>query len=127
MVVEASPSEEPTSLNEVDLWVLVPDTPQVSGRSVARGPVSLGPSVSPGLAEDIELSSGPLPVDAPLVVDPLPEERPSRGEAAVRRTGRVYAGQHSNRYLPWAVGEIERAGTGGFVSNSVSALFRPWN
>ncbi|XP_073668080.1 uncharacterized protein [Paramisgurnus dabryanus] len=134
-VVEAPPLEESTFAEEVDLWVSVPEVQPMSDRRIVQGPVLGVPSVSSecvGHSEGVvPVSSelpGVMPVTEPVVVDPLLESQSSAGDAMVRHTGRVNAGQHSNRYhLPRAAGELVREGTRGPMSNSVSALFRPWH
>lgn len=110
------------------------ETPQLGGRPVMQNPASLGPAAPQGAVEAINPvalgaygPSGVKPVTS-SVVEPLPVEQNSSSDVSVRCTGRVNACQHSNRYhLPQAVGEVVGPGTGASVSNSVSALFRPWN
>lgn len=118
--------------DDVDLVVLVPETP-----CVARG------SGFPALADSVE---DQLPVGLPPVVAVREESggldvRPivrgavgsssSQGDRVVapRRTGRAGAGQHSNLYhLPRTVGEIgSRAAIGvEAIADDTSVLFRPW-
>lgn len=129
-VVEAPPLEESSSLDEMDLWALVPKTPQVGGRPVTQDLVSSAPSAMQRIAESTEPillgaagQSGVKPATS-LVVEPLPADEPNPGAGPVRRTGRANAGQHPNHYhLPRAVGEVVQPRA--TVSNSVSALFRP--
>ncbi|XP_043099306.1 uncharacterized protein LOC122348107 [Puntigrus tetrazona] len=137
-VVEAPPVEESSSVDEVDLWVVVPEPPQLGGGPVMQNPASLDPAVSlrPAAQQDAveggtldalgaSGQSGLRPRTSSLG-EPLLVEQPTASEVSVRRTGRANAGLHSNRYhLPRAVGGMVESGAS--VLNSVSALFRPWN
>lgn len=111
-VIPAGGHVVPSVVSEV---VVVPlqTSPQLSGTSVdsGRGPVN---SFESGV--DVH----PLPVGVPVSV----EEREG-GDISLRRTGRVTAGRHPNPYhLPCTAGVSLFAPS---VSNSVTAIFRPWN
>lgn len=134
-VVEVPPSEG-SPLEEVDLWVLVPGTPQGVGGLTLRDPVPSPALVTRCLTENIDsiapAAPGPpgvVPPDLESVREPSPVDQPGNSGLALRRTRRVNAGHHSNRHhLPHAV----EAGRGGVsmvapASNAVSALFRPWH
>ncbi|XP_039511286.1 uncharacterized protein LOC120466751 [Pimephales promelas] len=135
LVIESVPSEESPS-DEVDLWVLVPETPQAVGGLAPRDPVSLAGQAPRWLTENIDPTAlaapgqpGVAPLDPELVMEPLTVAQPGNSEIALRRTGRANAGHHSNRHhLPRAA-EVVRGGASmvSSVSNSVSALFRPWH
>ncbi|KAL1258000.1 hypothetical protein QQF64_011244 [Cirrhinus molitorella] len=126
--------EESSSLDEMDLWVLVPETLQVSGRPVTPNSVVLNPSVSAGLVGDRESVaiaasdlSGMIPGQLQLLLVGSVDQI-NHSEVVVRRSRRVNAGQHSNRHhLPRTAGEAVGVRPGESVSHSVSALFRPWN
>ncbi|ROJ26385.1 hypothetical protein DPX16_12547 [Anabarilius grahami] len=85
-----------------------------------RGALDLAtsePVSSSGELEVVEVS--PAPVSSPWGAGP-PEARGT----SVRRTGRVTAGYHSNPHHLPCTGRVVPSTS---ASNSVSAIFRPWN
>ncbi|KAG1956922.1 interleukin-1 receptor accessory protein-like 1-A [Pimephales promelas] len=125
LVIESVPSEESPS-DEVDLWVLVPETPQAVGGLAPRDPVSLAGQAPRWLTENIDPTAlaapgqpGVAPLDPELVMEPLTVAQPGNSEIALRRTGRANAGHHSNRHhLPRAA-EVEEFRPPGYVSSSL--------
>ncbi|XP_056314361.1 retrovirus-related Pol polyprotein from transposon 412 [Danio aesculapii] len=101
-----------------DLLVLVPETPELRGRSRSQGAVPPVPRVVD------EVLEGPATVGT-LQPEVVPADPVRAAETVVRRTGRSTAGQHSNLHpLPRAVG----IGTvSSIVSNSFGTFFRPWS
>lgn len=110
---------------EGDLFVLVPETPQVHSRP---GPCRIAPPVS--------LTLGDLPpgeigrwLDSPEVgieLQPVTHLSDSQltSQSVVRRTERRTAGQHSNvHHLPRPVS----VGTVSSIAGRTDVLFRPWD
>ncbi|KAK2852306.1 hypothetical protein Q7C36_007507 [Tachysurus vachellii] len=120
VVEPVQPREE--EMDEGDLFVLVPETPQVSSRQAPWGMVQSEPQ---GSGEDQESEEIPEAGEnvQPAVNLPLPSA--SVGESVVRRTGRSTAGQHSNvHHLPRSLGP----GTvSSIVGSTTVALLRPWD
>ncbi len=129
--------QEYEEADDVDLVALVSETPRAIQGMGSR---DVGRSVQPEVQEL-------LPAGLPLVGTVLVEseewgvglivresEAPPgpHNERVVtpRRSGRAGAGQHSNLHrLPRAVGEVMNSVTDNceIVSNTISALFRPWS
>ncbi len=87
-----------------------------------------GMGIGGGLDRAIHL--GNVEVSRGLPPEPSFGDLPQENEAALRRSRRPTAGQYSNvNCLPRSVGEaVVCVGTPtGVVSNSVIALFRPWD
>lgn len=109
-----------------DLFVLVPETPQVRSRSRPQDIVPSLPQTSGDLqaVEICRVTEGTaVEVGLPPVV--VPSNSLEVGEVMARRTGRRTAGQHSNRHhLPRPVGT---GSVSSIVSSTVGTLFRPWN
>lgn len=123
-----SPLED--EVDDVDLMVLVPETPQPAQILAPEGLGHLAPFDSTN-----ELLLGSRGHSNPPTVEPevplvLPSGSMGDGSVATRRTGRTTAGQHSNmHHLPRTVRGTEReVGVPiGPVSRAISALFRPWD
>ena len=131
------PDEQPSEdelPHDGDLFVLrreiSPPAAPVQTATVTRTtPQSLPPQVAPvptvpGPCTDHVAGAPSTHIDLP------PVTYPNAGEAAVRRSVRSTAGQHSNiNHLPRPAGDLVRgaANSSGPTSNAVSALFRPWN
>lgn len=101
-VVEVPPSEG-SPFEEVDLWVLVPETPQGVGGLTLRDPVPSPALVPRCLTENIDSTApaapGPPGVVSPdleSVREPSPVDQPGNSGLALRRTRRANAGHHSN-------------------------------
>lgn len=120
LVEPVRPREE--ELDEGDLFVLVPETPQAS---VMQTPWGITQSVPRGSVEAQGVKEIP---EAEVSVQPVtgpPSDSAVTGESVVRRTGRSTAGQHSNVY------HLPRSLVPGTVSSVVGstavAWFRPWD
>ncbi len=114
-------------VDEVDLWVVLPEL-QVGDASVPVEKPTSGVGRCDGLDGAIHLDN--VEVSLGLPPDPSFGDLPQEKEAALWRSRRPTSGQHSNvNYLPRTVGEaVFDFGTPtGVVSNSVMALFRPWD
>ncbi len=133
LVKEEPLPEEPTSMEEVDLFRVVPATLPVAIRLESRGLVSVDPSSpEPVVGAGVEAPVVPGPSGqgavSHLPLTDLGSLGPSYGGGAVRHTRRTTAGHHSNRnHLPRAVGRIASVEAGEASSSSLSALFRPWD
>lgn len=123
-----SPLED--EVDDVDLMVLVPETPQPAQVLVPEG---LGHSVPFDSPNELMLGGrghpNTLTVEPEVPLD-LPPGSMGDGPVVPRRTGRTTAGQHSNMYrLPCTVRGTEREVEvpTGPVSSAILALFRPWD
>lgn len=137
----ASPPERPTlhqeegTVPDDDLWVLVPETPQLvpmlpsTDLAVSALPVSQDhPTQScevpaaciPGIVDPVPAQLNP----PPLLLDFQVESQSGTSEMALRRSTRPTAGQHSNiHHLPQAVGVARGAvDSWGPGSNTVSTF-----
>ncbi len=112
--------------DEEDLFVFVPETPQVRGRSRLQDIVPSLPQTSGDLraVETCRITEGTgVEVDLQPVV--LPSNSLEVGEVVARRTGRRTAGNHSNmHHLPRAVAV---GSVSSIRSSTVGTLFRPWS
>ncbi|XDV48223.1 hypothetical protein PO909_017673 [Leuciscus waleckii] len=121
-VVEVVQLHGEEELDEGDLFVLVPETPQVDGVQVPRGSAPPGPQeveeVPSGEAQGAE---GGLEMEVnlqPVMSIPV-------SSVVVRRTGRTTAGQHSNvHHLPRPLGRRGLTGDGSLVVVVVVLLLR---
>lgn len=115
------------SLDEVDLWVAVPESSQATcvpvpfeGSVVCEGAVAIN---GPGPPCEVEISQG-----SSLDLSVL--SQPREAEVLPRKSRRPTAGQHSNvHHLPRAVGEAAECirVPSGAMSSAVLAVFRPWD
>lgn len=129
--------EEPPSVDEhsfeYDLMVLrhppsvrssaVPSTRSTTVTpSTSQGPVPSDPGSPAGSSSMMPHAGASTSLAVPPVSCPGPSHK------APRRTIRSTAGHHSNVHrLPRPVGEVAPADPPAFVSDAVSALFRPWS
>lgn len=128
--VRDSPVEQTPPLEveeqEGDLFLLAPETlPGLSGQGSSDYQSPPGPSarvMQPGIFDAshvVEVAAQPQPE--------LVSAAPSVEDGMLRRSQRATAGQHSNVYrLPQSL-EENAVVTMPQVSNSVSAIFRPWD
>lgn len=124
-VPETSSEEE----EEVDLVRVVPPRNRVvpsGGSETVVAPFHVSTQLSPdtigGPVDAIVSEAGVSPLNT---LAPVSVEGSEQGVISLRRTGRVTAGCHANPYhLPRTVGGSLPASS---VSNSVTAIFRPWN
>uniref|UniRef100_A0A8C1XCE3 Gypsy retrotransposon integrase-like protein 1 n=1 Tax=Cyprinus carpio TaxID=7962 RepID=A0A8C1XCE3_CYPCA len=115
------------SLDEVDLWVALPESSQATcvpvpfeGSVVCEGAVAIN---GPGPPCEVEISQG-----SSLDLSVL--SQPREAEVLPRKSRRPTAGQHSNvHHLPRAVGEAAECirVPSGAMSSAVLAVFRPWD
>ncbi len=131
-LVEAPEAVVPEEEEEVDLACVIPAGGQVVPSVVSEvvvvplqiSPQLLGTSVDSGRGPVNSSESGvdvhPLSVGVPVSVEEL-----EGGDISLRRMGGVTAGRHPNPYhLPRTAGDSLFAPS---VSNSVTAIFGPWN
>lgn len=125
--------EDPSSMEEVDLFRVVPESLPAAMESGSQGPVLAdSSSLEPGVDVEVEAPVVPGPSGqgavSQLPLTDLGPFGPSYVDGAVRRTRRTTAGHHSNRnHLPRAVGRVVGLEAVKASTGPLSALFRPWD
>uniref|UniRef100_A0A3B4WAL0 Gypsy retrotransposon integrase-like protein 1 n=1 Tax=Seriola lalandi dorsalis TaxID=1841481 RepID=A0A3B4WAL0_SERLL len=113
-----------------DLWLLVSETSVLPPVAPPHAVISDAAAASAASSPVTPVGYGGVPQPTLLPAPSLASvDQPSTSQQPLRRTTRVTAGSHSNvHHLPQPVGSQGQGASGapGPVSNSQTAVFRPW-